>query len=544
MTAEQLPLFRIMGLHALSYCERLFYLEEVEEIRRADDRIYAGRRVHLQDVNEGIESLTYELESETWGIRGKVDAVRYRDGSLVAFEHKKGRSKSKEAWPWDRLQIIAYCALLEDATGKRIPEGRIRYHQDKTTVRIPFDDEARLELKTAIGRAQALRIQGERPPVTTNSRACTHCSLAPVCLPEEERFVDEQQEHRPRRLFPENDDRRILHLTEPGTYVERSAEQLIAQLPDGRKVAFPGRDIAALVLHGPIQLTTQALHYCAIQEIGVHWLTGGGSYVGSLAAGVPGVQRRHRQYRALSEPSFCLQLAIRVAHAKVENQLRYILRATRPSSGKEDERPAELETLIIRIRSAISHLTRATSVDELRGYEGQAGHAYFEALNFLIQPEAFKMKGRNRRPPLDPTNALLSFGYALLYKECVAALLTVGLESAFGFYHTPRSAAQPLALDLMEIFRVLLVDLPVMASINRKQWELREDFAVTPHKVWLNEDGRKKFLTLFENRKQETWKHPVLNYSLSYARTIELEARLLEKEWAEQPGLFAKLRLR
>ena len=109
--------------------------------------------------------------------------------------------------------------------------------------------------------------------------------------------------------------------------------------------------------------------------------------------------------------------------------------------------------------------------------------------------------------------------------------------------HTPRSAAYPLALDLMDLFRLILWDIPLIGSVNRGQWQ-QEDFVVTGKQVWLNSDGRRKAIALYENRKQEKWKHPVLNYSLSYARTLELEARLLEKEWTGASGLFAALRLR
>jgi CRISPR-associated protein Cas1 len=151
--------------------------------------------------------------------------------------------------------------------------------------------------------------------------------------------------------------------------------------------------------------------------------------------------------------------------------------------------------------------------------------------------------GRNRRPPKDPFNALLSFGYSLLYKDCVSALIVVGLDPSFGFYHRPRSSAYPLALDLMDLFRVIIWDIPLIGSVNRKQWT-QDDFSITKHKVWLNNSGRKKAIKIYEGRKQEKWKHPVLNYSLSYARTLELEARLLEKEWTGTHGLFAKLRLR
>jgi CRISPR-associated protein Cas1 len=124
------------------------------------------------------------------------------------------------------------------------------------------------------------------------------------------------------------------------------------------------------------------------------------------------------------------------------------------------------------------------------------------------------------------------------------AILAAGLEPSLGFFHTPRSAAYPLVLDLMELFRVPLWDMVLMGSLNRNQWDPDADFVVTKGKVWLSDAGRRKAIGLFEARLDETWKHPVVGYSLSYARTLELEARLLEKEWSGEPGLFARLRLR
>lgn len=153
-------------------------------------------------------------------------------------------------------------------------------------------------------------------------------------------------------------------------------------------------------------------------------------------------------------------------------------------------------------------------------------------------------KGRSRRPPKDRFNALLSFGYGLLYQAVLQAVVAVGLEPALGFFHKPRSAAHPLVLDLMELFRSPVWDMTVVASVNRGLWDAEEDFSISPGRVWLSETGRKKAIRLFEERLEETWKHPVIGYSLSYGRMIELETRLLEKEWCGTPGLFGRMRMR
>src|SRR5213076_351083 len=183
----------------------------------------------------------------------------------------------------------------------------------------------------------------------------------------------------------------------------------------------------------------------------------------------------------------------------------------------------------------------------LRGYEGTAAVHYFEGLRALLGeqvPEELRSATRNRRPPLDRFNAVLSFGYGLLHTAVMRAVLASGLEAALGFFHTPRSAAYPLVLDLMELFRVPLWDLVLIGSLNRGQWDPEADFQVSRARVWLSESGRKKAIGLFEARLRETWKHPVLDYSLSYARTLELEARPLENEWPGEQGLFAQARLR
>lgn len=132
-----------MALHALAYCERLFYLEEVEEIRVADHRVYAGRTLHETELpDDGGELVNVTLESECWGLKGKLDYLRYRDGHAIPFEHKRGRSNGDEAWESDRLQVTAYAALLAEHLDRPIPEGRIRYHATNKTVRVPIDKAA------------------------------------------------------------------------------------------------------------------------------------------------------------------------------------------------------------------------------------------------------------------------------------------------------------------------------------------------------------------------------------------------------------------
>jgi CRISPR-associated protein Cas1 len=439
--------------------------------------------------------------------------------------------------------VIAYAALIESATGQAVAEGRIRYHADNVTVRVPFDDAARKELSEAIATARRLCESTERPPVTENERLCVHCSLAPVCLPEEVRQAG-HPERESLRLFPPDRDGTSLHVIKPGAHVGRSGDSLVVHSPDDcPDVKRPIRELDALLLHGHAQISTQALELCTEHNVAVHWLTTSGRHVASLTTTAGQVQRRLRQYRALADEATCLRLAKALARAKIESQHRYLLRGSRSDDHARDQMLPHL----VPLRSALASIEGAADRDSLRGLEGSAAVGYFQALARLISPtvpEPLHYSKRSRRPPLDRFNAVLSFGYGLLHVAVMRAILASGLEPSLGFFHTPRSAAYPLVLDLMELFRVPLWDMVLIGSLNRNQWDPEADFVVTMGKVWLSEAGRRKAIGLFEARLDETWKHPVVSYSLSYARTMELEARLLEKEWSGEPGLFARLRLR
>jgi CRISPR-associated endonuclease Cas1 len=229
--------------------------------------------------------------------------------------------------------------------------------------------------------------------------------------------------------------------------------------------------------------------------------------------------------------------------AKLEGQLRFLLRASR---GEPESRSA-VAVAVRDLRALLPQCVEAGSLASLRGLEGAGAARYFGALPSLLGEDVdarMRFEGRNRRPPRDRFNAVLGFLYGLVHREVEAAIIAVGLDPAFGFYHQPRGSAGPLGLDVMEQFRVPMVDMPLVASINRKTWDPEEDFEVRPEHVWLSKAGRAKAIELYERRKRETWKHNVLGYSLSYARLVELEVRLLEKEWTGSPGLFAKFRLR
>ena len=441
------PLIRVMALHALAYCERLFYLEEVEEIRVADHRVHAGRTLHEAEVDKNREWQSLELASDAWGIRGKVDYARYRDGRLVAIEHKKGRSRGDDAWDTDKLQVIAYAVLLSEHFERPVPEGRIRYHANNKTVRVDVDAAARERLRRAVARARELSLFLERPPVTDNENLCAKCSLAPVCLPEESRLaaaLDEAGDvvsvSKPRRLFPKDDARRVLHVVDRDAQVRRAGLQLVVRNSNGQGEEIPRYGCPRR--HPARQRADHfAGHSLRRRQRHCRPLDQWRGLVRRRRRSAPWcTHRRLRQYRALQDQDFCLRLARRLAEAKMENQLRFVTRQSRTRKVH-----GEAEVFLNAIRNQLREVRRCADADALRGCEGIAARNYFSVLALLLDPEEKLMafSGRSRRPPRDGFNAALSFGYGLLYREVMAAIIAVGLDSTIGFFHAPRTAAHP-----------------------------------------------------------------------------------------------------
>jgi CRISPR-associated protein Cas1 len=330
---------------------------------------------------------------------------------------------------------------------------------------------------------------------------------------------------------------------ENGSQVTRSGDQLVVRGREVPDIRIPVAEVGQVVLHGYAQITTQALRLCMSRDIGVHWTTFGGNVIGSMAPAAAAAQRHLRQFTALGDSATSLALARKLVIAKLDSQLRYLMRSTRDMSPRTEP----VESAINRLRDALRRAARAESPTTLLGHEGSGAAAYFEGFPAMLSEELderFRFVGRSRQPPLDRINAILGYAYGMLYREVLQAIIAVGLHPGVGFYHRPRSAAHTLVLDLMELFRVPLVDMAVVAAVNRRTFDPVVDFADLPGRVLLSESGRRKVVEIIERRKADTWRHSVVGYSLSYARLIELEVRLLEKEWMNEGGLFARFRLR
>lgn len=259
---------------------------------------------------------------------------------------------------------------------------------------------------------------------------------------------------------------------------------------------------------------------CAGRSIAYHTL--GGSLNG-VAHGLAtqNVDLRRQRFLRFGDEAFALPLARQLVRAKILNQ-RALLR--RNARGNLNAALAELQNLA-------SATATAPNRNVLMGLEGRAARVYFtmlaEALREQLKP-AFALEGRNRRPPRDPVNALLSFGYSLLLRDAWSAVAGVGMDPIYGFFHVLRPGRPALALDLMEPFRPLIADSLLLRVVNSR--EIRESHFVSAlGGVYLSDAGRKSFVGAYERRLNEAVTHPLFGYRISYRRVLELEARIIAR---------------
>ena len=291
------------------------------------------------------------------------------------------------------------------------------------------------------------------------------------------------------------------------------------------------KDVSAVCLYGPAQVSTQAMHELFDRDIPVCYFSSGGWFRG-IAQGLPhkNIDLRIRQHAAAADPTTAVQLARQFIAGKVRN-CRTLLR--RNTAGDADR-------LLRELTESARQAERAASVATLMGIEGMAAKRYFAGFaGLLSEVRGFTFEGRNRRPPTDPVNAVLSFLYSSLAREATTAVLAAGLDPYLGFLHQPRYGRPALALDLAEEFRPLLADSVVLSLFNTG--EVKADhFVARAGAVSLTAAGRRAVLAGWERRLAADVTHPVFGYTLSYRRVVQVQARLLARvltgELSEYPA--------
>ncbi|MGH7504595.1 MAG: CRISPR-associated endonuclease Cas1, partial [Longimicrobiales bacterium] len=295
--------------------------------------------------------------------------------------------------------------------------------------------------------------------------------MSGICLPDETLALrqvppdgangDPDGHRAVRRLYPPRSEALPLYVQEQGAVVGKRGEVLVVRKKGEELATVRLKDLSQLILCGNISVSAQSIHLLCEAGIPIVHLSRGHWFYG-VTAGITlrNAYDRAAQFRRAAEPAQALRIARAIVFAKGVNQRTVLGRNARP---RPDRTLAEMATLLKKVR-------RAQSIDQLLGFEGAIAAKYFAHFGSLLKPRDFdaewSFESRNRRPPRDPVNALLSFGYALLTKECTTALLGEGLDPWWGFYHQPRHGRPALALDLMEESRPLIVDSAVLTAIN------------------------------------------------------------------------------
>lgn len=561
-------------LNEFVYCQRLFYYEYVEGIFVESADTLRGSAIHkkvdsgsgaLPDAKvdgkaekpaepEVIHSRSVQLSSERLGVIAKMDLVEVRSApvsnaddlfsltvrEVVPVDYKAGAPREGDAgnelWDTDKMQLGLQALILRD-NGYTCNEGVIYYRSTKQRVRLPITPELENWVIEKIAESRIV-MTGPIPAPLVDSPKCVRCSLAPVCLPDETRLLHLRPvepaptEAAPvRRLIAARDETRPLYLNSPGFRVGCKDEVL--QVKDKEKLVEEVRirDVSHVALFGNIQITTQAIQVLCEQDVPVTYFSMGGWFYGiTRGHELKNVFLRMEQFRFARDPITCLALARQFVHGKIRNHRTMLMR-------NHVEPP---ESVILKLKRAADDALEATSIEQLLGIEGAAASQYFQHFNGMIKEAdaatesqapplpTFNFSTRNRRPPTDPINALLSLSYSMLSKDCTLACLAVGFDPYIGFYHQPRFGRPALGLDLMEEFRPLVAESSVLNCINNRI-VTEKDFVRAGNAVNLSPAGRKRFFQVYEQRMSSLLTHPVFDYKVSYRRALELQARLLGK---------------
>lgn len=554
-------LLPVRMLNEFAYCPRLFHFMHVEG--RWEDNAYTveGRELHrrvnrldhvlpdpeveVKTPAEGGPSITAEdedeppkvtrsvsLGSERLGLTAKLDLVATAGTEAVPVETKRGRvpRNAERSYEPERVQLMAQGLLLREH-GYTCDHGVLYFAGSRTRVDIPFTPELEARTHHLIEQARRAVSRTDLPDPLEDSPKCNGCSLSGICLPDETLALrqvppDPTTPDWPhvRRLYPARDDALPLYVQEQGATVGKSKGTLVVRKRDELLAKARLKDTSQLALCGNVSVTAQTVHLLCEAGIPIVHLSRGNWFYG-ITQGITlrNAYDRASQFRVAGESARVMVLARAFVAAKGANQ-RTLLRRNTSSNAARDALKGMARLL--------TRVDKATSPDELLGLEGGLAAHYFGAFSQMLKPRDFDaewdFQGRNRRPPRDPVNALLSFAYALLVKECTVAILAEGLDPWWGFYHQPRHGRPALALDLMEEFRPLIADSAVITAINTGMVSA-SDFTRSAAGCMLNDTGRKALIRAYEARLDQLVTHPIFQYRCSWRSVIRLQVRLLSR---------------
>jgi CRISPR-associated protein Cas1 len=542
-------------LNEFVYCPRLGYLMWTDaEWADSHDTVegrYAHRRVDQEagavplaaEAEERIHARSVWLSAPGERLTAKIDLLEGEGACVTPIDYKKGVTPDVPggAYEPERVQLAAQALVLRE-NGYTVDTAMLYYVASKTRVPVPIDEALVARTRQALEQFVAVSALAEAPLPLVDSPKCPRCSLVGICLPDEVGLLRREAaltDDDVRRLVPGRDDAVPLYVQRHDVRIGKDGDVL--QIKDKTSVLDQVRlqDVSQVSIYGNAQISTQAVHALLERDIPLCYFSGGGWFQGlTQSHGHKNVLLRLRQYDAAREPDRALALAKRFVQGKILN-CRTLLR--RNAEGLPANALADLARMAGRAG-------RCKLAEELLGVEGTAGRFYWEHFGRMLKPLAgqewaFDLHGRNRRPPRDPVNALLSFGYSLLAKDWTLTLQAVGFDPYLGFFHTPRYGRPALALDLMEEFRPLIVDSVVVTAINTGVVQA-DDFVHRAGACALKQAPRGRFIEAYERRMDQLVTHPIFGYRIGYRRILEVQARLLGRFLAGEIPRYPMFRTR
>ena len=541
-SADTQPLVPARMVNEYVYCPRLAYLEWVQgEWVESSDTVegrHAHRRVNRDggklppaaDVGEGarLHARSITLSSDRLGLIARMDLIESDGGKVTPVDYKRGKRPHVERGAHDpeRVQLCVQGLLLREH-GYECDEGVLYFVGSRERVRVVFDAELVAATRQAVEGLRGVAAEGVIPPPLEDSPKCPRCSLVEVCLPDEVHHL-KGADVAPRPIAVPCTESLPLYVQARRARVSKSGETLVVTVEDAELATARLEETSQVVVMGNVHLTTPALHELMWREIPVTWHSYGGWFFGhTMGNGHKNVELRTAQYRASFDERTCLQFARGLVSAKIQN-CRTLLR-------RNWKRAESSNPVLVDLKGDSLRATRAKSLPELLGVEGTSAARYFRHFGAMLHDEAseetrdgrfvFDFETRNRRPPKDPVNALLSLAYSLLVRSWTVTLAAVGFDAYRGLYHQPRYGRPALALDLMEPFRPLVADSVVVQAINNGEVK-STDFKSAAGSVNLSADGRRRFISTFERRLGHEVVHPLFAYRVSYRRLMEMQARL------------------
>lgn len=533
------PLLPARMINEFVYCPRLAYLEWVQGEWDDSAETVHGRHVHRrtdrpggtlpsgEDEAERIHARSITLSSNRLGLIARMDLVEGEGQVVVPVDYKRGKRPhvAKGAYDPERVQLCVQGLLLREH-GYICEEGVLYFAGSRERVRVEFDQELETLTQSAINGLRMVAAAGRIPAPLEDSPKCPRCSLVGICLPDEVNFLRGRDASQLRPIAVSREEAVPVYVQANKASVRKKGDNLEVAVDDQVKARPRIREVSQVVLMGNIYMTMPTLHELLRRGVTISWHSYGGWFLGhSQGTGHGNVELRLAQYRGHDEEQVCLRLARGLVRAKILN-CRTLMRRNWRDGNAPRELLADLKHLADQSR-------RAYGLQTLLGVEGAAASVYFRNFDALIRKSSeegetlqFEFSGRNRRPPTDPVNALLSYTYSLLVRTWTVTLSSVGFDPYVGFYHQPRYGRPALSLDLMEPFRPLIADSAVLTAINNG--EVRpSDFRSAGNAINLSPDGRKRLIGAFERRLSQEVTHPLFGYRISYRRLLELQARLL-----------------